>query len=162
LKLTLREVAQTFAGWSPAEQRDNCSMLLIPSWTGIEKGWDILDLREGGGRWKVPGCCTGRCKDTAEVDGRCYSIVGLNYVMFGLAWSLCRLPYLLLREYSFWYPSIAHIVDPVTAWEANLWAMLGYNRWPAVEPTESWRGECEFCRSMSEPYRFSWTWLPHH
>jgi len=162
LRLTLDDVSRTFVGWTAQQQRESCGAIssLLP-WVAVH-AWDIMDLRVGGGTWIVPGCGTGKCQDTAEVDGGCYSIVGINYILFGFAWFLCGFEYWTLRERSFWYPSLAHLFDQTTAMEADLWAVLGYHQWPQVVPTKTWRSECELCSKQSSGYTFAWHWRPHH
>jgi len=49
--------------------------------------WDIDQLHFGPGLY--PCCATGDCKETVQVNGRCYSQHAVNYYLWGVMNSLC-------------------------------------------------------------------------
>ena len=84
LRKTLREVYVRASNWTSGQLRANCNALYKSTTRG--GAWDIQELK-----WHQhdPDWGNGHCRETAEVEGQCYAIEAINYILWGYMNKLC-------------------------------------------------------------------------
>jgi hypothetical protein len=130
----MKTVGQTFRALSK-EQRDSvCS-----SFVGVAS-WDITDLKSS----NFTKSCGHRdksnskeCRDTVTVQGRCYYVGSVNYMLYGRMFRLCE-KWSLWKDISVWlYKGIPLVNRSSNYIPSQQWAKIGYNNWV---PLITWEG----------------------
>jgi len=191
VKKVIAKVQRTWRRWSHKQRREHCKaifsdepypqrpvkkrgkMVAGPTWL---MAWDIDKLWRGGNDWinrppYGPPCAqpqTGRkkCKDTVEVDNKCYYSGSVNYVLWGWIHRLCRHRQQLVEVPIKLYKG-GHIPGRPKAknFEVSLdWALAGYYGWPGfkdVDTPEADRPHCATnCPITYTGPAFKFHWAP--
>jgi RHS repeat-associated protein len=184
LAAVLKKIKNTFAGWTPTQQKDACSGLtkIIPGkgeswkddWFHFMNAWDIKDLskRGWGAGWAdwmnkppySPPCAMPPCQDTVEVDGQCFYEGSVNYAAFGVMWKLCnRWKWTMrLSIYAYKGPNIG-LRPAATNWiPSREWAVAGYKGWvPDTGTTPPGDNpQCSHCPVAYAGPQFTVHWYP--
>jgi RHS repeat-associated protein len=122
--------------------------------------WDIPDLHFQSWINDEPyagRCATGNCKNTVEVDGKCFYAGSVNYVIFGVMWNLCDNYEIFGKGFIYAYKRNASNYTP-----SKKWFSAGYNGWPIAASTPpSDRPKCKTnCSIPCNKESFKVRWLP--
>ena len=69
-------------------KEDYWGQLFLCSGKWQTDSWDIGYLHEIESNY-LPGCMTGRCEETVEVNGKCYNAHAVNYYLWGVTSAFC-------------------------------------------------------------------------
>jgi hypothetical protein len=172
LKSLMALLSQVYNGWNKQQQNAACEALKSKAPNPQRGGeptafgaWEIYQMHRTND-WlnspgsNFPGCATGTCTHTVEVNGKCFDPDNVNYVIFGAMTQLCG-----------WDPFSLDVV--VVGWkgwmhggenvlDATAWANAGWNGWPNGQNSPS--GERTDCASCNTPYGgfdFLFYWAPN-
>lgn len=165
LRQTLRLIALKFGQLGDLEREVACGDFPV-SFHGVTfgmynpRGWDIHQLFDKKD-WlsAYQGCATWECGETVEVDGGCYDMGAVNYVMWGLMHDLCHgsAASALAWPTAWKVIRFLELPDPqTTGWIRAGWA--GWDRRSAAAPSHAAFRGCRPCgkKDTSAAYQFTW------
>jgi hypothetical protein len=163
---TLPQIRADFDALSGKRQAQACRSLLSPS-CGPE-AWDIVPLHKQ--KWldrMGPECGTPhgdeqeRCNTSVQVDKGCHYAGSVNYVMWGVLSSLCRIPPHLMVAAILAHKRESGGFAPNTQ-VSIAWALAGLFGWPGAKTPAGDRPDCATGCPDSMTGAFEYHWVPHH
>ena len=162
----LQQVRSDFKGWDFLKRKWKCAILdEVPF---ALDSWDIIGLDPATREYTTTLYCpSGDCFETVQVAGQCHYSAAVNYVLFGLATSLCGDPWWSVSMRIQAWKRLGHLhLFKGPSRSTMDWARAGFDGWavwsltPVSPENLNHCQECPDCSLKIFKYKWDgWRWI---